>query len=57
MQKFREGKLEWLKPKEQADRGESRAIRAEIISETVKRKVGLKKPIVSSEEAFTHTSC
>jgi hypothetical protein len=32
MQKFREGKLEGLKPKERADRGESRAIRAEIIS-------------------------
>ena len=38
LQKFREDKLEGLKPKERADRGESRAIRAEIISEAVKLK-------------------
>jgi putative transposase len=38
MQKFRAGKLEALKPKERADRGESRAISAEIISEAVKLK-------------------
>ena len=38
MQKFRDGKLEALKPKERADRGELRAIRAEIITEAVKLK-------------------
>lgn len=38
MQKFREGKLEALKPKERADRGESRAIKAEVIIEAVKLK-------------------
>lgn len=38
MQKFREGKLEALKPKERSDRGESRAIRAEIIDEAIKLK-------------------
>ena len=38
MQKFRDGKLEALKPKERADRGESRAISAEIITEAVKLK-------------------
>jgi putative transposase len=38
LQKFRDGKLEGLKPKERTDRGESRAIRAEIIAEAVKLK-------------------
>jgi putative transposase len=38
LQKFREDKLEGLKPKERTDRGESRAIREEIISEAVKLK-------------------
>ena len=38
MQKFREGKLEALKPKERSDRGETRAIREEIVAEAVKLK-------------------
>jgi putative transposase len=38
LQKFRDGKLEALKPKERADRGESRAISVEIITEAVKLK-------------------
>ena len=38
LQKFRDGKLESLKPKERADRGESRAISVEIIAEAVKLK-------------------
>lgn len=38
LQKFRDGKLEALKPKERSDRGESRAISAEIITEAVKLK-------------------
>jgi putative transposase len=38
LQKFRDGKLESLKPKVRTDRGESRAISAEIIAEAVKLK-------------------
>lgn len=38
MEKYRKGKLEGLKPKERLDRGETRAIRDEIIDEAIKLK-------------------
>jgi len=38
MEKYRKGKLEGLKPKERSDRGESRAIKDEIIAEALKLK-------------------
>lgn len=38
MQKFREGKLEALKPKERSDRGKTRAISSDIVSEAIKLK-------------------
>jgi transposase InsO family protein len=38
MEKYRKGKLEGLKPKERADRGETRAIKEEIIAEAIKLK-------------------
>jgi transposase InsO family protein len=38
IEKYRKGKLEGLKPKERSDRGETRAIRDEIIAEAIKLK-------------------
>lgn len=38
MQKFREGKLEALKPRERSDRGKPRAIRSDIVEEAIKLK-------------------
>ena len=38
MQKFREGKLEALKPKARSDRGKNRAIGEDILTEAIKLK-------------------
>ena len=38
MKKFREGNLEALKPKERSDKGESRAIRDDVLAEAIELK-------------------
>ena len=38
MQKFREGKLESLKPKDRSDKGDGRSIRAEVLAEAIALK-------------------